>query len=90
MNWFEAMAWMRHPKMYLLSVFVTVINLVVCVICIENHNYRGAGFNAAVMLLNGFVAYYGYRNQDKRVQEIAEEKAEKRRQLIELTIGKDD
>jgi len=83
------MAWMRHPKIYLFSAFVTVLNLVVGAVCIEHHNYRGAGYNAAIMLLNGFVAYLGYRNQDKRIQEIKDEKAAKRQQLIELTLGKD-
>ena len=87
--WYENTRWMRHPKIFLLNVAMVFINSAAGIVCYGKHDYRGVSFNIVIMLINALVGYLGYKNQDRRLQEIEEEKAAKRQELIEWTIGKE-
>lgn len=78
---------LNHPNVWLFSLVLTIINAVVVAFCLLNGNMYGASLNGVFLFVNGLGLIGNYLFRHRRVQMQQELKAERRKELIRLTIG---
>jgi hypothetical protein len=78
---------LQHPRIYLFSAALTVINLITFCICVYNGNATGIAWNGVFLIFNLIATIGNFRIRHHRAILREEQKMERRNQLIRLTIG---
>ena len=76
-----------HRKLFVFGLVILAINVILMAVSLANGNQHEAAFNGVVVLVCLAGTYFNWRNRSRYDTMVDEMNAERRNQLIRLTIG---
>lgn len=78
---------LQHPNIWKFSAILVVLNVITLAVCIHSGNTRGITFNGFFLVINAVALIGNLLLRGYRVKLQEQMKADRRQELIRLTIG---